>query len=55
VSFQILTERQVFALLEAAEGQPRDHALLRPLYNGCLRVSELVTLRWRNLIDGVAT
>ncbi len=51
---RILTERQVFALLEAVEDQPRDHALIRLLYNGGLRVSELVTLRWRNLIDGVA-
>ncbi len=51
---RILTERQVFALLEAVADQPRDHALIRLLYNGGLRVSELVTLRWRNLIDGVA-
>jgi integrase/recombinase XerD len=51
---RILSERQVFALLEAAEDQPRDHALIRLLYNGGLRVSELVTLRWRNLVDGVA-
>jgi len=51
---RILTERQVFALLEAVEDQPRDHALVRLLYNGGLRVSELVTLRWRNLVDGVA-
>jgi site-specific recombinase XerD len=27
---------------------------IRLLYNGGLRVSELVTLRWRNLVDGVA-
>jgi hypothetical protein len=51
---RILSERQVFALLEAVAEQPRDHALIRLLYNGGLRVSELVTLRWRNLIDGVA-
>ena len=51
---RILSERQVFALLEAVEDNPRDHALIRLLYNGGLRVSELVTLRWRNLIDGVA-
>jgi integrase/recombinase XerD len=51
---RILTERQVFALLEAVADQPRDHALIRLLYNGGLRVSELVTLRWRNLVDGVA-
>jgi integrase/recombinase XerD len=51
---RILSERQVFALLEAVEDQPRDHALIRLLYNGGLRVLELVTLRWRNLVDGVA-
>ncbi len=44
----------MFALLEAVADQPRDHALIRLLYNGGLRVSELVTLRWRNLVDGVA-
>jgi integrase/recombinase XerD len=51
---RILSERQVFALLEAVEDQPRYHALIRLLYNGGLRVSELVTLRWRNLVEGVA-
>jgi integrase/recombinase XerD len=51
---RILSERQVFALLEAVADQPRDHAMIRLLYNGGLRVSELVTLRWRNLVDGVA-
>ena len=52
---RILSERQVFALLEAVEDRPRDHALIRLLYNGGLRVSELVTLRWRNLVEGVAS
>jgi site-specific recombinase XerD len=42
---RILSERQVFALLEAVNDRPRDHALIRLLYNGGLRVSELVTLR----------
>jgi site-specific recombinase XerD len=51
---RIHTERQVFALLEAVVDQPRDHAIIRLLYNGGLRVSELVTLRWRNLVDGIA-
>jgi hypothetical protein len=41
--------------LEAVEDRPRDHALIRLLYNGGLRVSELVTLRWRNLVEGVAS
>lgn len=51
---RILSERQVFALLEAVEDNARDHAMIRLLYNGGLRVSELLVLRWRNLIDGVA-
>jgi integrase/recombinase XerD len=51
---RILSERQVFALLEVVEDRPRDHALIRLLYNRGLRVSELVTLRWRNLVEGVA-
>jgi integrase/recombinase XerD len=50
---RILDERQVFALLDAVEGHPRDHALIRLLYNGGLRVSEAVTLQWRNLVDGI--
>jgi integrase/recombinase XerD len=36
------------------EEDPRDHALIRLLYNGGLRVSEAVGLQWRNLVDGVA-
>jgi integrase/recombinase XerD len=51
---RILTEDQVAAMLEAVEEHPRDHALIRLLYNGGLRVSELVGLQWRNLVDGVA-
>ena len=51
---RILSEQQVFAVLEAVEDRPRDHALIRLLYNGALRVCELVTLRWRNLVEGVA-
>jgi site-specific recombinase XerD len=50
---RILDERQVFALLDAVELHPRDHALIRLLYNGGLRVSEAVTVQWRNLVDGV--
>jgi len=51
---RILTEAQVAAILEVVEEHPRDHALIRLLYNGGLRVSELVSLCWRNLVDGVA-
>src|ERR1035438_9909849 len=50
---RILDERQVFALLDAVEGHPCDHALIRLLYNGGLRVSEAVSLQWRNLVDGI--
>jgi len=51
---RILHEKQVFAILDAAENNPRDHALIRLLYNGGLRVSECVSLLWRNLVDGIA-
>jgi site-specific recombinase XerD len=50
---RILTEEQVAAMLEVVEDHPRDHALIRLFYNGGLRVSELVSLRRRNLVDGV--
>jgi integrase/recombinase XerD len=51
---RVLHEKQVFALLAAVEDHARDHALIRLLYNAGLRVCECVSLRWRNLIDGVA-
>jgi len=50
---RILDERQIFALLDAVDQHPRDHALIRLLYNGGLRVSEAVSLQWRNLVDGI--
>jgi len=50
---RILDERQIFALLDAVADHPRDHALIRLLYNGGLRVSEAISLRWLNLVDGV--
>jgi integrase/recombinase XerD len=50
---RILHEKQVFALLDAVEDSPRDHALIRLFYNGGLRVSECVTLLCRNLVDGI--
>jgi integrase len=40
-------------LLDAVELHARDHALIRLLYNGGLRVSEAVSLQWRNLVDGI--
>jgi site-specific recombinase XerD len=51
---RILHERQVFALLDAVANHPRDHAFLRLLYNGGLRVSEAVDICWINLVDGIA-
>jgi integrase len=53
VAERILDEKQVFALLDSVEDHPRDHALIRLLYNGGLRVSEAVTLQWRNLVNGI--
>jgi integrase/recombinase XerD len=47
---RILHERQVFALLDAVADHPRDHALIRLLYNGGLRVSETVGVK-RNLCE----
>ena len=47
---RILTEPEVHRLL-AAPDDPRDRALLRLAYAAALRVSELVSLRWRNLQD----
>jgi len=49
---RLLSEKQVCALLLAAQDHPRDRVLIRLLYNGGLRVSELVTLRWRSLAPG---
>ncbi|MDQ2664265.1 MAG: tyrosine-type recombinase/integrase [Candidatus Eremiobacteraeota bacterium] len=50
---RILDERSVLAMLAAVEDHPRVHALLRLLYNGGVRDSELTAIRWRNLVDGV--
>lgn len=46
---RILSEGSVENLLRAAEDRPRDHALLRLIYNSGLRVSEVVGLRWRDI------
>ena len=47
---RILTEPEVHRLL-ATPDDPRDRALLRLAYAAALRVSELVSLCWRNLQD----
>jgi site-specific recombinase XerD len=46
---RILSEGAVENLLRVAEGSPRDHALLRLIYNAGLRVSEVVGLRWNDV------
>jgi site-specific recombinase XerD len=50
LSERILTEAQVLTMF-ALEKNPRDHAILRTLYLVGLRVSELVAMRWRDLIE----
>ena len=45
---RILGEGDVLRLL-TLEANPRNHALLRLLYAGALRVSELCALTWRDL------
>ena len=52
---RILDERQVFALFDAVEGHPRDHALIRLLYNGGLRVSEAVSSNGATSSTGSST
>jgi site-specific recombinase XerD len=49
LSARILTEGQVIAMI-TLEPNDRNRALLRTLYIGGLRVSELVALCWRDLI-----
>jgi integrase/recombinase XerD len=46
---RILSESDTHKLLAAAEGNARNHALLRLLYGTGLRVSEACELRWGNL------
>jgi integrase/recombinase XerD len=45
---RILGEGDVYRLL-TLETHPRNHALLRLLYTGALRISELCALAWRDL------
>jgi integrase/recombinase XerD len=44
-----IVTRETAAAVMAGETNPRNHALLRLLYFGGLRVSEISTLRWRDL------
>ena len=47
---RILSEAEVSAMI-ALETNPRNRAILRSLYSGGLRVSELCHLKWKNLIS----
>ncbi len=47
---RIVSESAVQRML-ALEDDPRNHALLRVMYAAGLRVSEVVGLRWRDLVD----
>lgn len=46
---RIMTEGEVQALLKLKELPVRDRAMLRLLYVGALRVSELCSLKWRDM------
>jgi integrase/recombinase XerD len=50
IAERILAEEQVLKML-ALEAKPRNAALLRLLYGAGLRVSELVALRWRDVVE----
>ena len=47
---RILTEEQVILLIASTE-KPRDHAMLRLLYHCGLRVSEVVAIQWKDLVE----
>lgn len=51
---RIMTEEDVMAML-AKEENPRNHAILRLLYNAGLRVSELCALKWINVQPNATT
>jgi integrase/recombinase XerD len=50
IAERILPEEQVLKML-TLEAKPRNAALLRLLYGAGLRVSELVALRWRDVVE----
>lgn len=49
---KVLREEEIFALLAAAK-DPRDKVLVRTLYSAGLRVSELCSLRWQDVVPTV--
>jgi integrase/recombinase XerD len=49
---RILTEEQVISLVVRTE-KTRDHALLRLMYHCGLRVSEVVGIQWKDLVERV--
>ena len=50
ISERILSEYEVQSMI-MNEQDPRNHAILRVLYGGGLRVAELCNLRWKDVID----
>jgi integrase/recombinase XerD len=46
---RILTEEQVIIMIGRTE-KPRDHAMLRLMYHCGIRVSEVVSIKWRDLV-----
>jgi site-specific recombinase XerD len=51
VSHRILSEVEVMRLIEAVKDNPRNHAIMRLLYNAGLRVSEVCGITWNDCID----
>jgi len=47
---RILTEEQVIIMIARTE-KPRDHAMLRLMHHCGLRVSEVVSIQWRDLVE----
>ncbi len=50
ISERILSEYEVESMM-CAEKDVRNHAILRVLYGGGIRVSELCGLRWKDVVD----
>ena len=48
---RIMSEEQTIRLIDATRDNPRNHALLRLMYHCGLRVSEVVSIKWSDLVE----